>query len=116
DRQLSLKAMRMTRQLAAAPSLARLIEREAYPGTSADADGDLLDYARRTGNTGYHPVGTCRMGLDDAAVADPQLRVRGVEGLRVIDASVMPRLISGNTNAAAIMIGDKGSNLVLGKD
>ena len=113
DQQLSLRAMRMTRQLAAAPSLARLIEREAYPGASADTDGDLLDYARRTGNTGYHPVGTCRMGLDAAAVTDPQLRVRGVEGLRVIDASVMPRLISGNTNAAAIMIGDKGADLVL---
>ena len=103
----------MTRMLAEAPSLARLIEREAYPGAAAVDDDALLDYARRTGNTGYHPVGTCRMGLDEAAVTDPQLRVRGVEGLRVIDASVMPRLISGNTNAAAIMIGDKGSDLVL---
>lgn len=113
DRELSLKAMRMTRMLAEAPSLARLIEREAYPGPAAVDDEALLDYARRTGNTGYHPVGTCRMGLDEAAVTDPQLRVRGVEGLRVIDASVMPRLISGNTNAAAILIGDKGSDLVL---
>jgi len=113
DREHSLKAMRMTRRLAEAPSLARLIEREAYPGPAAVDNDALLDYARRTGNTGYHPVGTCRMGLDEAAVTDPQLRVRGVEGLRVIDASVMPRLISGNTNAAAIMIGDKGSDLVL---
>ena len=114
DRELSLKAMRMTRMLACAPALARLIDREAYPGPSAIEDDALLDYARQTGNTGYHPVGTCRMGLDAAAVTDPQLRVRGVEGLRVIDASVMPRLISGNTNAAAMMIGDKGADLVLG--
>ncbi len=113
DRDLSLKAMRMTRMLAEAPSLARLIVREAYPGPETIKDDALLDYARQTGNTGYHPVGTCRMGIDEAAVTDPQLRVRGVEGLRVIDASVMPRLISGNTNAAAIMIGDKGSDLVL---
>jgi choline dehydrogenase len=107
--------MRMARELAAAPSLAQLIRRESYPGSARSNDADLLDYARQIGNTGYHPVGTCRMGLDDRAVTDPQLRVRGVEGLRVIDASVMPRLISGNTNAAAIMIGDKGSDLVLGR-
>ena len=113
DRELSLKAMRMTRALAVAPSLAQLIKREAYPGPGAIDDDALLEYARRTGNTGYHPVGTCRMGLDAAAVTDPRLRVRGVDGLRVIDASVMPRLISGNTNAAAIMIGDRGSDLVL---
>lgn len=115
DCALSIKAMRMTRTLAAAPSLARLIEREAFPGPQIDDDAGLLDFARRTGNTGYHPVGTCRMGIDEQAVVDPQLRVRGVEGLRVIDASVMPRLISGNTNAAAIMIGDKGSDLILAK-
>jgi choline dehydrogenase len=116
DRALSLKAIRMTRMLASAPSLARLIEREAYPGPVAATDEALLDYARQTGNTGYHPVGTCRMGLDAAAVTDPSLRVKGVTGLRVIDASVMPRLISGNTNAAAIMIGDKGSDLLLTKE
>ena len=116
DRALSLKAMRITRMLADAPSLAGLIEREAYPGLAAIQDDALLDYARQTGNTGYHPVGTCRMGLDEMAVTDPRLRVRGVDGLRVIDASVMPRLISGNTNAAAIMIGDKGSDLVLAKE
>ncbi|MCZ8324441.1 MAG: GMC family oxidoreductase N-terminal domain-containing protein [Sphingomonadaceae bacterium] len=115
DQRLSVKAMRMARELAAAPSLAQLIRRESYPGSARSNDADLLDYARQIGNTGYHPVGTCRMGLDDRAVTDPQLRVRGVEGLRVIDASVMPRLISGNTNAAAIMIGDKGSDLVLGR-
>lgn len=115
DRQLSIKAMRMTRALAQAPSLARVIAHEAFPGPDVADDAGLLDFARRTGNTGYHPVGTCRMGIDDQAVVDPRLRVRGVDGLRVIDASVMPRLISGNTNAAAMMIGDKGSDLILEK-
>ena len=75
---------------------------------------DLEAYARRFGKTDYHPVGTCKMGVDAMAVVDPQLRVRGVDGLRVADSSVMPRLISSNTNAASIMIGEKASDLILG--
>lgn len=114
DRRLSLRAMRMARELVAAPSLAALVESESWPGAQLQRDDELIDYARRFGNTGYHPVGTCRMGIDDGAVVDPALRVKGVSGLRVVDASVMPRLVSGNTNAAAIMIGEKGSDLVLG--
>lgn len=112
DQRLSLRAMRMARALVAAPSLAALVAGEPWPGKDCQSDDELLDYARRFGNTGYHPVGTCRMGLDDHAVLDPQLRVRGVSGLRVIDASVMPTLVSGNTNAAAIMIGEKGASLI----
>ncbi len=112
DRRLSLRAMRMARELVAAPSLAALVAAEPWPGPDCRSDDELLDYARRYGNTGYHPAGTCRMGIDDGAVLDPQLRVKGVAGLRVIDASVMPRLVSGNTNAAAIMIGEKGASLV----
>lgn len=112
DRTLSAKAMRLARRLAAAPSLAAIIEEERFPGPAAEDDEALLDYARAHGNTGYHPVGTCRMGIDDGAVLDPQLRVRGVEGLRVADASVMPRLISGNTNAASIMIGERAAELI----
>jgi choline dehydrogenase len=113
DCRLTLRGMAMARDLAASPALASLIRCEDAPGAEADSEAALLDYARRFGSTGYHPVGTCRMGSDAEAVVDPQLRVRGVERLRVIDASVMPRLVSGNTNAAAIMIGEKGADLVL---
>jgi choline dehydrogenase len=113
DQHLSLFAMRMARDLVAAPSLRRLVSAESWPGNRCQNDKELLDYARQYGNTGYHPVGTCRMGSDDSAVLDPHLRVRGVQGLRVVDASIMPRLVSGNTNAAAIMIGEKGANLIL---
>ena len=73
----------------------------------------MLAFARAYGSTGYHPVGTCRMGRDDAAVVDPQLRVRGVAGLRVADASVMPQLISGNTHAAWVMIGERAADFAL---
>jgi choline dehydrogenase len=112
DQRLSVRAMRMARELVRAPALAAMVESEAWPGDVAASDEALLDYARAFGNTGYHPVGTCRMGLDDAAVLDPQLRVKGVERLRVADASIMPRLVSGNTNAAAIMIGEKAADLI----
>ena len=113
DQRLSVRAMRIARELVAAPSLARLVEAEPWPGPDCRSDSELLDYARHFGNTGYHPVGSCRMGIDEGAVLDPQLRVKGVTGLRVIDASVMPRLVSGNTNAAAIMIGEKGAAMIL---
>lgn len=113
DQRLSVRAMRMARNLVAAPSLAPLVESEPWPGQNCNTDQELLDYARGYGNTGYHPVGTCRMGIDDGAVLDPTLRVNGVDSLRVVDASVMPRLVSGNTNAAAIMIGEKGADLIL---
>ena len=113
DQRLSLKAMRMARDLIATNALSALVETEVWPGDALSSDEDLLDYARAYGNTGYHPVGTCRMGMDDGAVVGPDLRVRGVDGLRVIDASVMPRIVSGNTNAAAIMIAEKGADLIL---
>lgn len=114
DQKLSLKAVRMARALIETQALGGLVEAEVWPGAGLQSESDLLGYARAYGNTGYHPVGTCRMGADPTAVIDPQLRVIGVAGLRVIDASIMPRLVSGNTNAATIMIGEKGADLVLG--
>ena len=86
---------------------------EYFPGNHVSSDHALEQFAREKGGTVYHPVGTCRMGEDAKAVVDSRLRVRGVEGLRVIDASVMPRMVSTNTNAAAIMIGEKGAAMLL---
>ena len=85
---------------------------EAYPGPEV-ADADVEDWVRRTVITYHHQVGTCRMGSDDAAVVDPQLRVRGVEGLRVIDASVIPTITTGNTNAPAALIAERGAEFLL---
>ena len=90
-----------------------LWEEEMLPGAAAASDADLFEFARSKGGTVFHPVGTCRMGSDAEAVVDPQLRVQGVSGLRVIDASVMPTLVSANSNAAAIMIGERGADLIL---
>lgn len=86
--------------------------REIAPGPAGDSDEGLLDYIRANGDTGFHYCGTARMGTDARAVVDPQLQVRGVQRLRVIDASVMPTVVSGNINAAVLMIGEKGADLV----
>ena len=105
--------MRITRRLIAAPALAWLEPEEFAPGPQAQSDEELLDFVTRTAETTYHPVGTCRMGSDPNAVVDDQLRVRGIAGLRVADASIMPTLTSGNTNAPSIMIGEKAARMVL---
>lgn len=112
DLELTLAGMDWARRIAAAPALAAITASEVYPGAGARSREELAEYARRAGTTGHHPVGTCRMGEDADAVVDPQLAVRGVAGLRVADASVMPRLISGNTNAAAIMIGERAAGFI----
>ena len=85
---------------------------EIEPGTGATSDEDLLTHVRNTANTAFHPVGTCRMGPGEDCVVDSRLKVHGIAGLRVADASIMPTMVSGNTNAAAIMIGEKASDLI----
>ena len=101
------------RRIFQAPAMARHIAEEIEPGQQCDNDDELLDFIRRRGSTTYHPVGTCRMGQDQKAVVDERLRVRGFTGLRVVDASIMPAVVSGNTNAATIMIGEKGTDMIL---
>jgi choline dehydrogenase len=106
-------AMKALRRIMDEPAMRRYIAQERAPGEQCTSDADLLAFARETGTTVYHPTSTCRMGSDPAAVVDERLRVRGFERLRVIDASIMPTVVSGNTNAAAVMIGEKGADMVL---
>ncbi|MEA2871142.1 MAG: choline dehydrogenase [Hyphomicrobiales bacterium] len=113
DRECLISTMRITRRLMEAPAMAWIEPEEFGPGPQAQSDDELIDYCTRTAETTYHPVGTCRMGSDPNAVVDDQLRVRGIAGLRVADASIMPTLTSGNTNAPSIMIGEKCARMVL---
>ena len=115
DRAVTVAGMRWARRIAAQPALRPYVDFEMNPGRDATSDEALLSFARATGSTLYHPVGTCQMGVRSDAVVDPELRVHGVGGLRVVDASIMPRLVSGNTNAATIMIAEKASDMILGK-
>jgi choline dehydrogenase len=96
-----------------APALKPYVAEERDPGPSVSTDADLLTFVRARGTTIFHPTSSCRMGIDEAAVVDPELRVKGVGRLRLADASVMPTVVSGNTNAATIMIGEKASDLIL---
>ncbi len=113
DRQVMLDGFKLARRVAAAPPLAQLIDAEVAPGPAADTDDHMLEYIRDKATTIFHPSGTCKMGVDDAAVVDARLRVRGVEGLRVVDASIMPTIVSGNTNGPVIMIAEKAADLIL---
>ncbi len=117
DRKALVWALRFLRDMGQQPALAALVEAEVRPGPEVQTDEDWLQAMAPMLSTGYHPVGTCRMGRadDPMAVCTPDLKVRGVSGLRVIDASVMPNLICGNTNATSVVIGDKGADLVLGR-
>jgi choline dehydrogenase-like flavoprotein len=115
DRTMAIKGLRMAREIMSQSALAPYILQERLPGAGKDSDADLIDYACRNAKTDHHPVGTCKMGRDDMAVVDPDtLTVRGLEGLRVCDSSIMPRIVSSNTNAPTIMIGEKASDLVRG--
>ncbi len=113
DRETLVEGVKAIRRIIASPPMAQHIAEEMEPGPACASDDDILDYIRRRGSTVYHPVSTCRMGQDPTAVVDERLRVRGLTGLRVIDASVMPMVVSGNTNAATIMIGEKGADMIL---
>ncbi len=115
DLELLLRGVKYSRRLIAAPAFDIHRGEEIQPGAEVRTDEALREFIRANSATVFHPVGTCRMGSDAAAVVDPQLRVRGVERLRVIDASIMPTLIGGNTNAPTIMIAEKGADMVLGR-
>ncbi|MFT5448715.1 MAG: choline dehydrogenase [Gammaproteobacteria bacterium] len=113
DREGLLAAMRKARELFATSPLSDITAEEIAPGAQYQTDEELLEWVRNNGETTYHPVGTCKMGSDPTAVVDDQLRVHGIKGLRVADASIMPTLTSGNTNAPSIMIGEKCAAMIL---
>jgi choline dehydrogenase len=115
DEEVAVAGLRWARRIAATAPLSHYVHHETNPGAELQTDAELLAWARERGTTLYHPVGTCAMGRGPASVVDTQLRVHGVEGLRIVDASVMPRLISGNTNAPTIMIAEKISDTIRGK-
>jgi choline dehydrogenase len=115
DQEVAVASLKWARRIAEQPALARWVDHEMRPGPDFTTDEGLLEYARAAGTTIYHPVGTCQMGHGANAVVDPQLRVRGVSNLRVVDASIMPRPVSGNTNAPTIMIAERAADLILGQ-
>ncbi|NBT34775.1 MAG: choline dehydrogenase [Betaproteobacteria bacterium] len=112
DRKTAVAAVRLARSIAQSAPMRTYVDREHKPGPSCQTDDEILEFVRNTGATIFHPSGTCKMGCDDASVVDEQLRVRGVERLRVVDCSVMPTLVSGNTNAAAVAIAERAAVLI----
>jgi choline dehydrogenase len=114
DRRTAVAGMRAARAIAAAPAMRPYIKREVKPGPDANDDAALLEFCRNYGATIFHPTGTCTMGRDPAAgaVVDARLRVHGIDGLRVIDCSAMPTLVSGNTNAPAVMMAEKAVDMI----
>jgi choline dehydrogenase len=113
DRTVNVEGLKILRKILAAPALKPYVTEESEPGAKVVSDEDLLAFCRQRGSTVYHPTSTCRMGNDPLAVVDQRLRLRGIEGLRIVDASVMPDLVSGNTNAPVIMIAEKASDMIL---
>jgi choline dehydrogenase len=114
DRAVAVAGIRFTRRIMAAKALARFEPEEWKPGPGYESDEELARAAADLGTTIFHPVGTCKMGRDALAVVDDRLAVHGVEGLRVVDASIMPRITSGNTNAPTVMIAEKGAEFIVG--
>jgi len=107
--------MFMIREIGRQPALEPFVKREAYPGPTVTTSDEMRPYVRSITVSSHHQVGTARMGVDSSAVTDPELRVHGLRGLRIADASVMPTLPTGNTNAAALMIGERAADFILGK-
>lgn len=113
DEECMVRSMQIARRIVERPALRRHVVEEMSPGSAAQTDADWLSFARRNGQTIYHPIGTCRMGEDEGAVVDLRLRLHGLQGLRVVDASVMPKMVSGNIQAAVMMVAEKAADLIL---
>jgi choline dehydrogenase len=115
DREMSVRGLKLAQSILRQDALKAFVKAERLPGPEVQTDADYFAYACRHAKTDHHPVGTCRMGADPGAVVDPSLRLNGIAGLRVVDASIMPSLISSNTNATAIMIAEKASDMIRGR-
>ena len=113
DRRAFIDGLKILRKVLAAPALKSYCAGEVYPGSNVTSDEDLLEFCRQTGSTAYHPTSTCQMRNDPHAMVGQRLRLRGIEGLRVVDASIMPDLMSGNTDSPTIMIAEKASDMIL---
>jgi choline dehydrogenase len=113
DQRVTVAGLRLGREIASQPAFKNYIVNETFPGVDHRSDSELLEYAKGTGLTVYHPVGTCRMGKAGEGVVDAQLRVQGLAGLRIADASIMPTLPASNTNAPSIMIGERAADWAL---
>jgi choline dehydrogenase-like flavoprotein len=113
DRDSLVGGMKAARRIVGQPAMRPFIDAEVSPGPDVESDEQWLDFARHNGQTIYHPIGTCRMGSDPAAVTDARLRVNGLMGVRVVDASVMPKMVSGNTQAAVMMVAERGAEMIL---
>jgi choline dehydrogenase-like flavoprotein len=111
---MSIRGLKLAREIMRQDALEPFLQAERLPGPDVQTDQDYFNYACAHAKTDHHPAGTCRMGADPAAVVDTALRFNGISGLRVVDASIMPRLISSNTNAATIMIAEKAADMIKG--
>ena len=111
--EVMLKAIKLSRQILMQDGFSHYRGKEVFPGKDVQTDEQLAEFIRQKAESIYHPVGTCKMGHDALAVVDERLRVHGVQGLRVVDASIMPTLVGGNTNAPTIMIGEKAADMIL---
>jgi choline dehydrogenase len=112
DRQMSIQGLKLAQAIMRQPALKPFVLAERLPGPDVKTEADYIAYAQKHAKTDHHPAGTCRMGADDKAVVDPQLRFNGIAGLRVVDASIMPQLVSSNTNAPTIMIAEKAADMI----